>query len=49
MSNVGKILAMAGMLASLSERSQYSDIKDTMRSSSPDPEWKRKKCKSCKS
>ena len=45
MSNLGKILAMTGMMAAMAE-SNYNTgkVKYSGENLNPDPEWKRKKC-----
>ena len=47
MSNLGKMLAMAGMMAALGETQQYGGNGISASQKESDPEWKRKKCKSC--
>ena len=49
MSNLGKIMAMTGMMAALAETNySTSKVKYSGVNLNPDPEWKRKKCKSCR-
>ena len=49
MSTIGKIMAMAGMAAAMSESNYMLNEKKHVRlNNNPEPEWKRKKCKSCR-
>ena len=45
MSKLGSILSMAAMM---SATSSYGGQGISMKQKGPEPEWKRKKCKSCK-
>ena len=48
MSTIGKVMAMAGMMAALADNEMYGVKNCSIKSNSnPDPEWKRKKCKTC--
>ena len=49
MSNLGKIMAMTGIMAAMAEQNQYgiSHNRNVYISANPEPEWKRKKCKTC--
>lgn len=49
MSTIGKVMAMAGIAAAMSESSQYGidSNRGVCISVNPQPEWKRKKCKTC--
>ena len=48
MSTIGKIMAMAGMVAAMSESNyMLNERKHVYVNLSPEPAWKRKKCKTC--
>lgn len=50
MSKLGLILGIAGMMAAsaASGESHFDRGRVSMKQRDPDPEWKRKKCKSCR-
>lgn len=49
MSTIGKVMAMAGIAAAMSETSHYGidSNRGICISVNPQPQWKRKKCKTC--
>ena len=48
MSTIGKVMAMAGIAAAMSESNYMLNEKKHIRVNfNPEPEWKRKKCKTC--
>ena len=48
MSTIGKVMAMAGIADAMSESNYMLNEKKHVRVNNPEPEWKRKKCKSCR-
>ena len=47
MSTISKVMAMAGISASMSESNNMLTKKHIRVNNNPEPEWKRKKCKTC--